>query len=49
MITSKWEGGAPRFVAFFQWDTDPTFERDLFEFEAPDDAVDVEFLADLQD
>ena len=49
VITSKWEGGAPRFVAFFRWDTDPTFERDLFEFEPPDDAVEVEFLAQLKE
>jgi len=41
VITSKWEGGAPRFVAFFRWDTDPTFERDLFEFEAPADSAEV--------
>jgi hypothetical protein len=48
VITSKWEGGAPRFVAFFEWDTNPTFQRDLFEFEPPDDAVEVEFVVELQ-
>ena len=48
VITSKWEGGAPRFVAFLQWETDPTFERDVFDFNPPDGAIEVEFLADLQ-
>jgi len=46
VITSKWEGGSPRFVAFFKWDTDPVFPSDLFRFEPPDGAVAVEFLLD---
>ena len=45
-ISSKWEGGSPRFVAFFKWDTDPVFARDLFRFDPPDGAVAVEFLLD---
>jgi len=48
VITSKWDAGAPRFVAFLQWDTDPAFQRDLFNFEPPDGAVAVDFLVDLQ-
>ena len=48
VISSKWEGGSPRFVAFFKWDVAPTFPRDLFKFEPPDDAVEIEFLVDLQ-
>jgi len=48
VISSKWEGGSPRFVAFFQWDTAPTFPRDLFKFEPPDDAIEVDFLHNLQ-
>ena len=48
VISSKWEGGSPRFVGFFQWDAAPTFSRDLFKFEPPDDAVEIEFLVDLQ-
>ncbi len=44
VISSKWEGGSPRFVAFFKWDTDPDFERDLFKFNPPHDAVEIEFL-----
>ena len=46
VISSKWEGGSPRFVAFFRWDTDPAFSSDLFRFEPPDGAVAVEFLID---
>ena len=48
VISSKWEGGSPRFVAFFKWDTDPDFPRDLFRFDPPGDAIDVEFLHNLQ-
>ncbi len=46
VISSKWEGGSPRFVAFFKWDTDPAFPRDLFRFDPPDGAVAVEFHLD---
>ncbi len=48
VITSKWEGGSPRFVAFFKWDIDPAFSPDLFRFDPPQGAVAVEFLLDLQ-
>ena len=48
VISSKWEGGSPRFVGFFKWDTDPAFPRDLFEFDPPGDAIEVEFLHNLQ-
>lgn len=48
VISSKWEGGSPRFVAFFKWDTDPAFRRDLFKFDPPGDAIEVEFLLNLQ-
>ncbi len=48
VISSKWEGGSPRFVAFFKWNTDPAFEPDLFTFDPPDGAVRIEFLSDLQ-
>lgn len=49
VITSKWEGGSPRFVAFFKWDTAPAFTHDLFRFDPPQGAVAVEFLLDLQE
>jgi len=48
VISSKWEGGSPRFVGFFKWDTDPAFKRGLFKFEPPENAVAIEFLADLE-
>ena len=49
VISSKWEGGSPRFVAFFDWETDPTFSPGLFRFDPPSDAIEIDFIADLQD
>jgi len=43
MITSKWEGGSPRFIANLKWETDPKFAPGKFEFKAPDGAMKVEF------
>ena len=43
IITSKWEGGAPRFMAQLKWDTGPQFADDVFEFTAPDGATQIEF------
>ncbi len=43
ILTSKWEGGAPRFVARMQWDLDPDFTASDFEFEAPEGASRIEF------
>lgn len=42
-ISAKWEGGAPRFVAFLTWDTDPEFAQDTFTFVPPDGAVQIDF------
>lgn len=44
MITSKWEGGSPRFIANLDWETNPKFEPGLFEFKAPEDAIKIEFV-----
>ena len=44
MITSKWEGGSPRFVANLDWHTSPEFKPGLFEFKAPQDATKIEFI-----
>jgi len=44
MMTSKWEGGSPRFVANLLWDTAPKFEPGFFEFKAPEDAMKIEFV-----
>ena len=46
MITSKWEGGAPRFIANLDWDTKPEFKPDTFKFKAPEGAVKIEFVTD---
>jgi len=44
MITSKWEGGSPRFIANLLWDTDPEFKPGMFEFKAPEGATKIEFV-----
>lgn len=48
VITSKWEGGSPRFVAFFDWKINPELSSESFIFSPPNDAVAVEFLLDLE-
>lgn len=42
-INSKWEGGAPRSVFFFSWETEPDFGRKPFRFEPPAGATRIEF------
>lgn len=42
-ISTKWEGGSPRSVFFFSWDTNPDFGRESFSFEPPDGATKIEF------
>ena len=44
LISSKWEGGAPRFVVFMNWDTDPEFPDDVFNFDPPEGATEVQFV-----
>lgn len=44
MMTSKWEGGSPRFVANLFWETEPKFEPGFFEFKAPEGAMKIEFV-----
>ncbi|MBT8115461.1 MAG: DUF2092 domain-containing protein [Arenicella sp.] len=46
MITSKWEGGSPRFVANLHWKTDQEFSPGLFEFKAPEGAMKVNFVTE---
>ena len=45
-ISSKWEGGSPRSVFFFSWDTDPDFGRESFSFEPPEGSTRIEFDLD---
>jgi len=44
VISSKWEGGSPRFVVFMDWDTSPEFSADTFSFVPPDGATQIEFV-----
>ncbi len=46
-ISAKWEGGSPRSVFFFSWDTDPDFGRNSFSFEPPAGSTRIEFDLDL--
>jgi len=43
-ISSKWEGGAPRFVVFLSWDTDPSFPEGSLDFVPPPTATKIEFV-----
>ncbi len=46
-ISSKWEGGSPRSVFFFKWNTDPDFGRKSFSFDPPADSTRIEFDLDV--
>jgi hypothetical protein len=46
IITSKWEGGTPRFIANLSWNTQPRFEPGVFEFMAPEGAAKIEFVTE---
>jgi hypothetical protein len=43
IITSKWDGGAPRFVAVMNWNFSPDIDRDAFKFKPPENARRIEF------
>ena len=43
-ISSKWEGGAPRFVIFMNWDSDPDNPEDELDFEPPEGATQIPIL-----
>jgi len=43
MMTSKWEGGSPRFTANLMWDSDPDFGQEIFEFTAPEGSINIGF------
>jgi len=44
VISSKWEGGSPRFIANLEWDTSPDFKPGMFDFNAPEGATKIEFI-----
>ena len=43
MITSKWEGGSPRFIADLQWQQKPKIAPGTFDFSAPEGASEIQF------
>jgi hypothetical protein len=43
MITSKWEGGSPRYTANMNWVTDPKIDQETFEFKAPEGSQNIGF------
>jgi hypothetical protein len=47
-ISAKWDGGAPRSVFFFSWDTNPDFGQKSLRFEPPAKAVRIEFDLDSE-
>jgi hypothetical protein len=46
MITSKWEGGAPRFIGNMRWDTAPKIDSNVFKFKAPQGSTNIGFTND---
>jgi hypothetical protein len=44
VLTDKWLQGSPRFVANMQWELNPEFERDSFEYSPPEGAERIEFI-----
>ena len=48
-ITSKWEGGAPRFTANLLWNSEPVFKQGIFEFKAPEGSMNIGFAQSRQD
>jgi hypothetical protein len=45
-ISSKWEGGSPRFVVFLSWDTESVTPSESFTFTPPEDSTEIEFILD---
>ncbi|MCZ6889794.1 MAG: DUF2092 domain-containing protein [Gammaproteobacteria bacterium] len=43
VLTSKWEGGAPRHTTFMTWDTNPRLRKSTFEFRPPEGATEIQF------
>ncbi|MGI9433135.1 MAG: DUF2092 domain-containing protein [Myxococcota bacterium] len=46
VLSAKWEGGAPRTVMFFEWDTSPRIPKGTLDFVPPEGASEIEFLLD---
>jgi len=46
VITSKWDGGAPRYIGNLSWDTTPKIDPEIFKFEAPEGSTNIGFTND---
>ena len=44
MLTSKWAGGSPRFMANLAWLTEPELDPGIFEFKAPEGFMNIGFV-----
>ena len=44
MLTSKWAGGSPRFIANLAWQTEPELDPSIFEFKAPEGFMNIGFV-----
>ena len=49
VITSKWEGGAPRFVANMSWNTSPEIATGQFDFSPGEGNTRIEFITQISD
>jgi hypothetical protein len=49
IITSKWEGGSPRYIANLAWETEPEFKEVTFEFRAPEGAENIGFAHEYKE
>jgi hypothetical protein len=48
VITSKWEGGAPRFIGTMSWDTAPKIDPATFKFKPPEGSTNIGFANDTK-
>ena len=49
VLTSKWEGGTPRYVAFLSWDINPDLPEGTFHYTPPEGAMKIQFIRDSQE
>lgn len=45
MLTSKWAGGSPRFIANLAWQAEPELDPSIFEFKAPEGFMNIGFVS----
>jgi hypothetical protein len=44
LITSIFEAGSPRHYAFLDWRLEPDLDSVIFEFDAPEDSIEIAFI-----